>query len=91
MLIITILTLNSCCDFVCERHKYAEDLIEQIEKYRTENKKLPDELSQIGFTEKIDSPAFYQKINETEYEVWYGIGFESNVYSSRTKKWTEKG
>ena len=88
---ILILGLNSCCDLFCERRKYAESLIEKIEEFKIENGKLPENVTEIGLKESSESPAYYSKINDSTYTVWYAIGFESNVYYSNTKKWREEG
>ena len=90
-LILSIVFVQSCCDVSCERKEYALDLIKKIENYHSENNELPENVAELGITETEDTPAFYQKLNDTEFEVWYGIGFESMVYSSKTKKWTEQG
>ena len=86
-----LLGLSSCCDFVCERHKYAESMIEKIEKYRIVNGRLPEDVTEIGLVETDESPAYYSKTSDSTYTVWYAIGFESNVYQSQTKEWKEEG
>lgn len=92
ILILTVgLLVSSCCDTFCERHKYAETIIETVEKYRVKNKSLPENLTVIGFVETDESDAFYQKTSDSTYTVWYAIGFESNVYRSQTKQWKEEG
>ena len=96
-LIIKILTflllfgLNSC-EFNNEQQEYAEMLIEKVETFKKENNRLPKDVSELGLTEKMDSPAFYQIQTDSTYMVWYGlIVGESKVYRSSTKKCTEEG
>ena len=96
-LIIKILTfllligLNSC-EFNNEQQEYAEMLIEKVETFKKENNRLPKDVSELGLTEKMDSPAFYQIQTDSTYMVWYGLSVgESKVYRSSTKKWTEEG
>ncbi len=83
--------LNSCCDTFCKRHKHAEFLIDKIEKFRTENGRLPKNLSEINVIVNDKTSVYYLKISNSTYEVWYGIGFESNIYNSKTKEWREEG
>ena len=90
-LILSIVFIQSCCDIFCERKEYALDLIEKIENYHSENNHLPENVAELGITETEESPAFYQKLNDTEFEVWFAVGFESMIYSSKTKKWKEQG
>ncbi|MBL7472080.1 hypothetical protein [Robertkochia sediminum] len=80
------------CEFNNERQEYAEMLIEKIEKFKTKNNRLPKDVSELGLTEKMDSPAFYQIQTDSTYMVWYGLSVgESKVYRSATKKWTKEG
>ena len=80
------------CEFKNERQEYAEMLIEKVETFKKENNRLPKDVSELGLTEKMDSPAFYQIQTESTYIVWYGLSVgESKVYRSSTKKWTEEG
>jgi hypothetical protein len=88
---ILLFGLNSC-EFKNEQHEYAEMLIEKIETFKQVNNRLPKDVSQLGLTEKMDSPAFYQIQTDSTYMVWYGLSVgESKVYRSSTKKWTEEG
>ena len=80
------------CEFNNERQEYAEMLIEKVETFKKENNRLPKDVSELGLTERMDSPAFYQMQTDSTYMVWYGLSVgESRVYRSSTKKWTEEG
>ncbi|MCT8341269.1 hypothetical protein MG296_14500 [Flavobacteriaceae bacterium TK19130] len=85
------LGLISCCDYFCERHKYAESIIQKVEKFKSENQRLPENVSEIELKETTESEAFYSKTSDSTYTVWYAIGFDSNVYTSETKEWNTKG
>lgn len=88
---ILLFGLNSC-EFNNEQQEYAEMLIEKIEIFKQVNNRLPKDVSELGLTEKMDSPAFYQIQTDSTYMVWYGLSVgESKVYRSSTKKWTEEG
>jgi hypothetical protein len=92
--ILTIVLLFGLysCEFNNERQEYAEMLIEKVETFKKENNRLPKDVSELGLTEKMDSPAFYQMQTDSTYMVWYGLSVgESKVYRSSTKKWTEEG
>ena len=81
------------CNPYAEEQEYADRIIESVEKYRTENGNLPENLEKLGFEEKMDSPAFYRKDSDSTYVVWYGIAGVGNsmVYHSSTKIWKEEG
>ena len=66
-------------------------MIKSVEKFRIEKGKLPNDVSEIGIKEDIDSPAYYSKETDSTYKVWYAIGFESNVYYSEKQQWKEEG
>jgi hypothetical protein len=91
--ILTILlTLNSCSDLLKQREEHARTIIENVEIYRQQNKRTPNELSEIGMDDNQDSLSFYIKKSGDEYEVWYGLGLgTSKIYNSKTKQWREEG
>lgn len=89
--IFLVIIFNSCCDTFCEREKYAISLIEKIEIYKTEFGIYPESLEVFNIKENDDSPAFYSKTSDSTYIIWYGLGFESKVYDSKTKKWKIEG
>ena len=88
-----ILLLGLCsCEFENDRQDHAEMLIEKVETFKKANNRLPKDVSELGLTEKMDSPAFYQMETDSTYMVWYGLSVgESKVYRSSTEKWTEEG
>ncbi|WP_090230671.1 hypothetical protein [Lutibacter maritimus] len=80
------------CEFKNDRQEYAEMLIAKVETFKKTNNRLPKNVSELGLTEKMDSPAFYQMETNTTYIVWYGLSVgESKIYKSSTKKWTKEG
>ena len=95
--IIKILTLVLLfglfsCEFNNKHQEYAEMLIEKVETFKRGNNRLPKNVSELGLTEKMDSPAFLEIQTDSTYMVWYGLSVgESKVYRSETKKWTEEG
>lgn len=89
--IFSFLGLIGCSDVFSEKHQYAENLILKVEDFKEKEGRLPNDLSEIHLKEAEDSPAFYQKIDDNSFEVWYAIGFESKVYNSITKQWREEG
>lgn len=91
ILTLSFLILVGCCDTSCERHKYAQTIILKVENFNKKEGRLPVDVSEIGLIELENSPAFYQKIDDKSYQVWYAVGFESKIYNSITKKWREEG
>lgn len=95
--IILIVTFSfligiSSCNFKNEEQQYAEELIKKVESFRKINNRIPENVSEIGILEEMDSPAFYQKKNDSTYIIWYGLSVgESNVYNSLTKEWKKEG
>jgi len=83
--------MTSCCGEFCKREKYAQEIIQKTENFKQEKGYYPKDLSEIGLMETEDSKAYYIKVSDNEFEVWYAIGFESKIYNSKTKKWKEEG
>ena len=66
-------------------------LVEKIERFRTENGRLPHDLTELGMEEKMEGPLYYQKESDADYLVSFGLTLgESMVYDSRTKEWGER-
>jgi hypothetical protein len=83
--IVILIDIISCQDV---KHEYSLRLIEQIEQFKKEKKKLPLNLSEIEIQEKEDSPAYYQKESDSTYIIWYGTALgESKTYYSKKQKW----
>lgn len=86
------LLLISCCDIICKRQKHAELIIQRVEIFRQKTGRLPERVTEVSIDDNQDSLSFYQKINDDEYEVWYGLSVgTSKVYNSKTKEWKEEG
>ena len=83
--LMVLINIVSCKDV---KFEYSLQLIEQIEQYKKEKKKLPLNLDEIGIQEKENSPAFYEKESDSTYIIWYGTTLgESKTYYSKSQKW----
>ena len=85
LILICILT------FACSSNKKTEqgsEIAARVEKFRTENGRMPNSLSEIGIIEKESGPIYYKKESDTKYILWFGkeLG-ESVTYDSDTKQW----
>lgn len=91
---IKLILLGVICLFIfaCgygEKLKKGNQVIEKIEKFRAENKRLPNSLSEIGIIENESGPIYYKKENETKYVIWFGKSLgESATYDSAAKQWS---
>lgn len=85
MYLVILITFISCKDV---RYEYSLQLIQQVEQYKKEKKRLPFNLDEIGIQEKEDSPAHYKKESDSTYIIWYGTTLgESKTYFSKTQRW----
>lgn len=67
---------------------HGEIVVGKIEQFRTENKRLPESLKELGFEESEQGPVYYRKQSDERYEVWYGARLgESVTYDSERKTW----
>ena len=63
-------------------------LVQKIENYRDVKGYVPNDLGDIGIVEKEEGPLHYQKLSNSNYEVWFGISLgESKTYYSNKKSW----
>ncbi len=75
---------------LCYWNKFqlADRVIQKIETYKITYNRLPSSLEEIGERVSEAGPIFYKKINNTEYEIWFGTTLgESMTYNSETQKW----
>lgn len=73
----------------CRRseEKIGNKIIEQIECYRMETGRLPENLSEMGIKESEEGP-YYQLKTDSTYILWYGTTLgESVIYDSERKEW----
>ncbi|KAF5061563.1 hypothetical protein DSECCO2_314140 [anaerobic digester metagenome] len=72
--------------------KEGNTLVEKIEVFRTENKRLPTSLDELGIEERdgIDV-LYYDKRDSLHYTVSFGTSLgESVIYYSDTKQWEDR-
>jgi len=87
LVFIFLLTFISC-SIENEREKYAQLIIEKVEKFKSDKNRLPENVSEIGLVELENSEAFYEKKTDSTYIVWFGLSLgESKTYNSSTKEW----
>jgi hypothetical protein len=74
--------------------KFGNELIANIEKFRTENDSIPNSndwevLKSFGFPVEMEQLPIYNKVNRTDYVVIYCWGFDPPwlFYRSDTKQW----
>ncbi len=72
--------------------KEGDALVERIEMFRTESKRLPNTLEDIGIEEREGADVlYYTKRDSSHYIVSFGMSLgESKFYYSDTKEWEEK-
>ncbi len=75
-----------------ETNKYidiGEGLIEEIEVYKSINKKLPETLGDLNRPESTGNGPYYNKIDNNQYEIFFCFGFDGDLtYNSVTRKWS---
>ncbi len=70
--------------------KQGNEVVEKIEDFRKISGRLPDSLKEIGVYESEQGPIFYEKRGDSEYAIFFSIGFdEMKAYYSDSKKWED--
>ena len=86
--VLSILLLMEAACTTSDKQAQAERMVEKIELFRAENKRLPESVEELGFEESEQGPVYYRKRNDEHYEVWYGTSLgESVTYLSDQKAW----
>lgn len=86
------IVVSGCCDMLCKRENYAQELVKYVEGYKQGNKRLPVSLGEWGLEDVEDAVAYDEKTSDSTYIIWYGTSLGSSmVYRSETKKWNEEG
>lgn len=66
-------------------------LIEKIETYRLIEKKLPNNLQELGFEEPMNDGPYYEKTDSVNYKVYFNVGFDNTItYYSQAKEWKDE-
>jgi hypothetical protein len=68
--------------------KEGNKIIAKVEEFKKNNGRLPNSRSEMGHPDSESIKPQYIKVNESDYEIFYPIGFDDGyVYYSKTKKW----
>jgi hypothetical protein len=80
-----ILLLSGCND---NGHEYGSRIINNVEEFRKQNKRLPEHVNELGLTGTEEAQVFYEKLSDTSYQVWYGPDpGKGKTYTSVERKW----
>ena len=67
------------------------ELIEKVEGFNKNKGRLPFSMEEFSDEDKMGEGPYYEKENDSVYNVYFSIGFDSSLmYSSSTKKWVYK-
>lgn len=68
-------------------------LIDQIEKFKQREGRLPNDIGELGEKENMGRGPYYEKKDSVNYTVYFNIGFdhESKIYYSDRKEWMHIG
>jgi hypothetical protein len=86
LILYTVILMSTSCKNTLVQQ--GDELIEKVEKFKTERGRLPGSLSEIGITETEAGPLYYDKTDSSNYIIWFGTELgESKTYHSDSKKW----
>ena len=74
-----------------ENSQYKKDgqhLIDNIDDFFKNHQYYPDSINDIDINDNMGNGPYYKKINNSEYVVYFCVGFDKYyVYSSRKREW----
>lgn len=63
-------------------------LIEKIETFRQLERRLPNNVKELGLEESMNEGPYYEKKDSVTYVVFFNIGFDNTkIYYSDKKEW----
>lgn len=70
--------------------KKGNGIVVKIEAYKLKNGLFPESLNELIIEESILEEIFYNKIDSTNYIIWFGTSLgESKIFYSDSKKWED--
>ncbi|THH39805.1 hypothetical protein [Neolewinella litorea] len=65
-------------------------IVDLVERYRVEQNKLPQSLSDIDYQANMGNGPYYEVLDSADYRIYFTIGFdELYQYSSKNNQWKE--
>lgn len=72
-------------------YKRGSVLIDKIETFRYTEKRLPDNVNELGLEEPMNDGPYYEKKDSANYIIFFNIGFDNTkIYYSDKKEWTDE-
>ncbi len=66
-------------------------LINKIETFKQIEKRLPDNIDELGLEEPMGEGPYYEKKDSINYIVFFNIGFDDvKIYYSNKKEWKDE-
>jgi hypothetical protein len=66
-------------------------LIDKIETFRQIEKRLPDNITELGLEEPMNRGPYYEKKDSVNYIIWFGTTLGEGIYYySDTKQWEDR-
>lgn len=63
-------------------------LIKKIETFRQHERRLPNNLTELGVEEPMNSGPYYEKVDSLHYTIYFVLGFDGyRQYNSKSKEW----
>ena len=67
-----------------------EALAFRIDSFQTVEKRLPENLGELGIEEKMEGPLYYRKLSSENYWIYFGTTLgESIFFRSETREWRD--
>ena len=66
-------------------------LIDKVEAFRQAEKRLPENVEELGLEEETNQGPYYEKMDSASYVVFFNIGFDdTKIYYSDKKEWKDE-
>lgn len=87
-----LLSFFTSCFGLKQKKEAGNSIVNKIEEYRSEYDSLPNSLREMGLNDVVNDVLFcYEKVDSTNYIVWFGTTLGEGVYYySDTKLWENR-
>ena len=66
-------------------------LIDKVEAFRQVEKRLPENVEELGLEEETNQGLYYEKRDSASYVVFFNLGFDNTkIYYSDKKEWKDE-
>ena len=90
IMLLLVLHLLSVQEDRCYERR-GQVLIDKVEAFRQVEKRLPENVEELGLEEETNQGPYYEKRDSASYVIFFNIGFDNTkIYYSDKQEWKDE-